>query len=356
MKKLSLCLCMFLVACTSKTPTQSSTASTTHFPPATQTPATQTPTPQPIVQADYTETLDTYSAVLEGTKIATKGGFAKVKELMNDDEIFNVKSAVGYTVEDVDHDGTDECIIGEIRKFDDGEVYTNAVYAIYAIDNNEVNLLFDVISPAYAFRFDENAFFYGNTEADGTSYYGIFHLEKGKLKWKEFFFTKDHNTFYKNTNGNLDISNSEKVSITEDDFNHDQMTYALIDYTNDYHSIENYDIGLRADWAKDRDLSKYKAYEEYVVDASAEKILLTPVAPLKNIKLLSVEYTGEEFKTEEIQAIDALDPTHPLCLTTYLESTIPNIAIQFEYKDQVQTYTITLSGFDGSIVLTPLES
>ena len=104
MKKLSLCLCMFLVACASKTPTQSSsTASTTHFPPATQTPATQTPAPQPIVQADYTETLDTYSAVLEGTKIATKGGFAKVKELMNDDEIFNVKSAVGYTVEDVDH-------------------------------------------------------------------------------------------------------------------------------------------------------------------------------------------------------------------------------------------------------------
>ena len=78
---------------------------------------------------------------------------------MSDDEIFNVKGAVGYTVEDVDHDGTDECIIGEIRKFDDGEVYTNAVYAIYAIDNNEVNLLFDVISPAYAFRFDENAFF-----------------------------------------------------------------------------------------------------------------------------------------------------------------------------------------------------
>ena len=68
-----------------------------------------------------------------------------------------------------------------------------------------------------------------------------------------------------------------------------------------------------------------------------------------------MEYTGEEFKTKEIQAIDALDPTHPLCLTTYLESTIPNIAIQFEYKDQVQTYTITLSGFDGSIVLTPLE-
>lgn len=104
MKKLSLCLCMFLVSCTSKTPSKSSTASSAaHFPPAKQTPA-----PQEIVQADYTETLDTYSAVIEGTKIATKGGFAKVKELMNDDEIFNVKSAVGYSVEDVDHDGTDE--------------------------------------------------------------------------------------------------------------------------------------------------------------------------------------------------------------------------------------------------------
>ena len=133
------------------------------------------------------------------------------------------------------------------------------------------------------------------------------------------------------------------------------MTYALIEYTNDYNSIENYDIGLRADWAKDRDLSKYKTYEEYVVDASAEQILLTPVAPLKNIKLLSVEYTAEEFKTKEIRTIDTLDPAHPLCLTAYLESTIPNIAIQFEYKDQVQTYTISLSGFDGSIVLTPLE-
>lgn len=351
MKKLSLCLCMFLVSCASKTPSKPSTASSAaHFPPAKQTPA-----PQLIVQADYTETLDTYSAVIEGTKIATKGGFAKVKELMSDDEIFNVKSAVGYSVEDVDHDGTDECIIGEIRKFDNGEVYTNDVYAIYAIDNNEVNLLLDVISPAYAFRFDENAFFYGSTEADGASHYGIFHLEKGKLKWKEFFFTKDHNTFYKNTTGNLDISNSEKISITEDDFIHDQMTYALIEYTNDYNSIENYDIGLRADWAKDQDLSKYKTYEEYVVDASAEQILLTPVAPLKNIKLLSVEYTTEEFKTKEIRTIDTLDPAHPLCLTTYLESTIPNIAIQFEYKDQVQTYTISLSGFDGSIVLTPLE-
>ena len=225
MKKLSLCLCMFLVSCASKTPSKSSTASSAaHFPPAKQTPA-----PQLIVQADYTETLDTYSAVIEGTKIATKGGFAKVKELISDDEIFNVKSAVGYSVEDVDHDGTDECIIGEIRKFDNGEVYTNDVYAIYAIDNNEVNLLLDVISPAYAFRFDENAFFYGSTEADGASHYGIFHLEKGKLKWKEFFFTKDHNTFYKNTTGNLDISNSEKISITEDDFIHDQMTYALIE-------------------------------------------------------------------------------------------------------------------------------
>lgn len=99
-----------------------------------------------------------------------------------------------------------------------------------------------------------------------------------------------------------------------------------------------------------------KDYYEYVNEKSEynSSILLSAIVPVKNLKVVSLEYT-EDDKFEilkELFSIENMTSEKPLLLKEELSSTIPNLGVIYtERNGKIKEYTISESGLDGTVML-----
>lgn len=90
-------------------------------------------------------------------------------------------------------------------------------------------------------------------------------------------------------------------------------------------------------------------------------ILFSPPAVLKNFKVLSLtfkDYTdaGAIFDQEEIYSAGDVSAEKPLLVKLTFIGSIPNYGISYEDNSgAVKKFTISQSGFDGSLELTPFK-
>ena len=90
-------------------------------------------------------------------------------------------------------------------------------------------------------------------------------------------------------------------------------------------------------------------------------ILFSPPAVLKNFKVLLLtfkDYTdaGAIFDQEEIYSAGDVSAEKPLLVKLTFIGSIPNYGISYEDNSgAVKKFTISQSGFDGSLELTPIK-
>ncbi len=102
-------------------------------------------------------------------------------------------------------------------------------------------------------------------------------------------------------------------------------------------------------------------YEEFVADMTAptEVVIATDssVSFLAVLKLTYEEFEGEMmFAAEEIYGLKYFEPEKPLRLTITDYGTIPSYGISYiDSCGEKHSFAITVSGYDGSVVLEEIE-
>ena len=120
---------------------------------------------------------------------------------------------------------------------------------------------------------------------------------------------------------------------------------------------------LRGAWS-DLFVEGYEGYDEYMLseEESAAKVAFFAQKPLKNFCVLNLEFvdTDEDgnvlFQAKSMYKQKELMPDCPLVVQGVFYGSIPNWGVSYEDETgKIRTYSVSISGIDGSIVLSPIS-
>ena len=120
---------------------------------------------------------------------------------------------------------------------------------------------------------------------------------------------------------------------------------------------------LRAAWANFF-VAGYQSHDEYILseEESAAKVAFFAQKPLKNFRILNLEFVDADedgnvlFQTKSMYKQKELMPDCPLVVQGVFYGSIPNWGVSYEDETgEVRTYSVSVSGMDGSIVLSPIS-
>ena len=120
---------------------------------------------------------------------------------------------------------------------------------------------------------------------------------------------------------------------------------------------------LRAAW-EDFFVAGYQSHDEYILseEESTAKVAFFAQKPLKNFRVLNLEFVDADedgnvlFQTKSMYKQKELMPDCPLVVQGVFYGSIPNWGVSYEDETgEVRTYSVSVSGMDGSIVLSPIS-
>ena len=314
----------------------------------------------------YSEVIEQYRSVIYSTDedyIAQDGENGVAEYKMN----FGTESAardIGYAIEDISGDGVPELVIGLINDAQTGEGYE--IFAVYTCVDGKPQYVFEGWARSAYFIMEDNKLFYSGSGGAMYSIFGIFRLKEDgtKLECDSYYFTYEKDDsyeeigYYTNTVGEMDKSVSEEI--TEEDF---WNIYA--EYEDDFASLTftpfSGDMSSAVDvaWAEDV-MARYSDYTEYVADSSEyeSKVAFIAASRVTDFKVLSLELVDFKedgtikFDSKEIYSQEELSKDAPLIVTMTFVGEIPNYGISYvDENGQTKTFSIGISGYDGSLFL-----
>ena len=127
-------------------------------------------------------------------------------------------SAAGYTIEDINGDGTPELIVGMVGG--------NVLFNLYTLSEGEPVLVFDSFARNSYSLMEDGKFSYHGSSSAASSAFGVFSLPAGgtELECEDFWFsdikpgTDMEIGFYHNTAGVWEVESSEELEISEEEF------------------------------------------------------------------------------------------------------------------------------------------
>lgn len=294
---------------------------------------------------------------------------------------------VGYTFDDISGDGIPELLIGAMSSDDSDGLESVDIYAGYTYKDGEPTCFLDGWARNRYLWLGEGRFYNFGSGGAAYSAFGTFRISTDgtELQCEEFYFTEpkgeDYSDvgYYHNTTGIWDKSAAELLDITPETFwaladRYEAESLApkltrFDDYEYTGYVAQPLDCKVRADYADYLDDAAYKnSYygdmsEYFALDEPFETAVLfrsdEEVADftLLALTLKDVDTNGHAtFDTDEVFCIPALRADIPLAIPMNFPGDIPSNG--FSYKDEdgtTKTYTISISGFDGSLVIAPLD-
>lgn len=106
------------------------------------------------------------------------------------------------------------------------------------------------------------------------------------------------------------------------------------------------------------------SYHEYIADESPYQVdtQITPSAPISDFKVVALEFAEADdanvyfYVIEDLLTLESLTPEIPLRIRLELPETLPRIGVSYLDSDgEPLLYAITMSGLDGSPVLTEIQ-
>lgn len=292
----------------------------------------------------------------------------------------------GYLLKDLNDDGVPELLIGEISaagkyEQENGVSYSGSiVQAVYTLaDGEALNILEGWGRNRYDWT-DVGHFF--NRASAGAAHYIFADYKLSKdgrgLDCDGYWFTYDQENgdevqlqHYYNTSGAWDPAASEQISADEFQSAEAKLEkkIAMLPLTpfSQYES-ENVDpMGvpavLRAAWANFF-VAGYQSHDEYMLseEDGAAKVAFFTQKPLKNFRVLNLEFVDADedgnvlFRAKSMYQQKELMPDCPLVVQGVFYGSIPNWGVSYEDETgEVKTYSVSVSGMDGSIVLSPIS-
>ena len=319
-----------------------------------------------------------------------------IYDIMPGNDSYSALSEVGYLIEDVSGDGVPELLLGTVTEQDAYNDYGSFIYSCYTIkDGAPVCALEGWYRNSY--RMMKNGQFFN--EGSGGAMYSIFGVydisqDGTELICQDYYFTSEKNGNYDdigmfhNTSGVGDVSASEEMDVTMDDFygieeDYRQQTYnltytPLIEYAQakgmvtaeqireyeagktDSGINENTDSAIVQVFWLDNSMFGYSDYAEYNVGQMGDQALtiFTTDEPITDFKILSLSFqditeNGELiFDETVVYELAELSPDYPLVAGLDYIGTIPNNGISYvDCNGQYRRFTVEESGMDGSLFL-----
>ena len=318
------------------------------------------------VLAGFTEVFDnTEDYIIEGTL-----GVVEIINLRGRNEALE---SIGYTIKDINGDNVPEFIVGFIDEGNKG----SEILALYTYRDNAPVFVFEGMTKSAYFLINDGNLFYQGSDGAARSIFASYKLSGAELVCNDYWFTdiKDYNSYeigyFRNTSGKLDISVSEMLDISEDEFRAKQS--ALIEKKKQTDLIPFSDIVEKQEEqtteAKSsrvvamlaEDAEAFDEYAVFKVDESeySTTVLFLAEGTITDFNFLSLTVTDVDdngrasFDTEVLYSRDALQEGKPLEVTLTFYGDTPAYGIS--YKDvsgATKNFTVTLSGEDGSVILS----
>lgn len=278
----------------------------------------------------------------------------------------------GYTIQDINADGTRELIIGEINERKAHSCFGSKIYAVYKQTNDKVYCIlegtnrncFDILNDGTFFNF-------GSAGAANTIFgsYALYPVKK-ILSCENFYFSAENNetfqeiSYYHNTSGEFDKAVSQVISEKEFDTARNEyekrikpiqlipLAYAL--------SANTHTASISAQWAE-KILDAGTPYTEFIADNSDQQVKIAfsasiGVKDFKVLKLALAEVNEDgkpSFSAKELYMVPALKPHFPLVVGITFSGSIPQYGISYtDENGRSKQFAIERSGDDGSLLLT----
>lgn len=349
--------------------------------------------PAPAEQIDY---LTIYAPVLDETCDVLYNGYdweeeyqyvsTGVIEAGNTGAPEEVLGLLGYAIEDVSGDGIPELLIGTVSESEQANFFRDVIFAGYTCKDGEIVMFLEGWARNSYQWLGGGRFF--NSGSGGAIYscFGTFHISEDgtELICEDFYFTNEKDAsfteigMYHNTTGAWDVSVSEELELSDEAFwdmeasledTRERMEltpFADYDYTG--FIAQPLDCKVRADYYDDvADSISFYDDAAKMFGLSAENCETTVVFQSKegvgDFKLLAltlrdVDESGKAlFDVSEVFAMTELRAGSPLAVPMSFPGDIPSSGFSYTDTDgTIRTYTLSVSGKDGSLVVAPLDS
>ena len=326
---------------------------------------------QVLMPDAYLELIESYASMLDGEEIRIDGDTG-VWELVNGDAADAAKH-VGYTFEDMNQDGIPELIIG----YQDGEtdnVFNNRILAVYSYVEERTTVVLEGWARNRYYYLGNGVFLSSGSSGASSSCIEICAFEDDRLVVRDFYFTEvmDDNYeeigVYYNTTGEWDVSSSELLPMSVDEFWQIEEEFASeivnlklmsLEKGQDYSQAYSAALStVNVAWAED--VPNAEDMESFVADEteSAGSVVFSTYGSVTDFKILSLtlDEVAEDgtiiFSTEEIYSRESLTKDSPLLVKLPFFGTIPYFGISYtDANGVIRQFAIDESGKDGSVIL-----
>lgn len=362
----------------------------------TDTSPAATPEPAPTADTDtekkYQEAMLAYEAVMEQNCSVIYNGISSEGEYQlvatgvmetSSMERGELLQYLGYTFMDISGDGVPELLIGSIPKENAEVPEVQLIFGGYTCKDGEaVCFLEGWARNVYEWMGGGRFFNYGS---GGWAYsgFGTFQISEDgtELKCEDWYYSDikdDANSeigYYHNNTGDWSKDAGEELDIGSDDFWELSNKYdadiklleltPFADYTYTGFIAQPLDCKVRVDYFDDVNYQNYYDDASEYMDAGVEydtKVLFRTDEGVADFKLLSlslrdVDADGKAiFDITEVFNIPGLRAGIPLAVPMSFPGDIPSNGFSYTDTDgTTKAFCIGVSGFDGSLVVSPIE-
>ncbi len=325
--------------------------------------------------AAYRDVLNRYHRlILAGPQYAEAGeGDTGVLEAFSNIEPADALAAFGYAIMDISGDDVPELLIGIIEKTEDGASWGSEILAAYTLIEGQPKLSFEGWARNRHFYIGKGSFYVSGSSGADQSVFGEYMISPDgtELICIDFCFTDQQGANLGQLSIDPAASKWVKVepkerAVSEDEFEELEKQLAarvqLMQLTP-FAVYTSSTSAVLARWAQDA-LPDYPNYDEFIADESDAnvRVLLSSNSPLDQFKVLSItaldaiEAGTLRYERQVLHTQDSLHPDRPLVLQMTFFGDLPAYAISYtDENGTAQTFALTLSGKDGTLLLTPIE-
>ncbi len=302
-------------------------------------------------------------------------GAIGVSEIINQRGKSEALDVIGYAVKDLSGDNIPEFIVGVIDEDNKG----SEILALYTVKDEKPVFVFESMTRSAYFLMNDGNLFYQGSAGAAYSIFGAYAISENgaELICNDYWFTyeKDKTSYeigyYHNTTGEYDKAVSEELNITEDEFFNKQSALIAKKTQTDltpFSAVVEKQEEQTTDAKTSRVVAMFaedaEAFDEYAVFKVDESeysttILFIAEGTVTDFSFLSlsikdVDENGKAtFDTESLYKLDTLTEEKPLEVTLTFYGDSPAYGISYKDAQGVtKNYTVTISGEDGSVILT----
>lgn len=318
---------------------------------------------------------DTYKEQYKNIMAAIKGfikygaeetnpGFYGLEETVH----YVGKDSIGYAFKDINGDNIPELFIGCFENEGNNRGTGKEINAVWAISEDGVVPILEGWSRSRVYLLDDNSLYNEGASSATQSCAGVMTYRPGDKEYtvEDFYFTDEtypgsgEIVCYHNTTGSWEAAESDEVTLTKEDFWRitDEFDARIVDIEFTQLIIDDVSVAFADDTVIEDTECK-----SYVVNDSdySERIVLTTGNKVTDFRIVELKYdesneSGLGFIANNLYYCDSLEEGEQFVVQLSFPGDMPANGIVYVGQDgEEKSYGLSLSGYDGSVLLSEIN-